>query len=208
MRRWPQCPELREQGEPGFLGDSASVLGCPSHLVSTHSAPIASASVPLMLHRTLTLRLRAPNPRLSRSCLQQIPQLRPHSFVLHPKSEDSRETAGWCSSSPNRSRSPYLQHHLSGMNFFVAPFPSCHVFLALVQGLFVDSRSKDPGRDLLPTTSSVFGRGVGGGSIGSLKGGGGSWGSWGCNKPGTPSLASSYPASSYRTARGREIGGR
>lgn len=56
VRRWPHSPELREQGEPGFLGNSASVLGFPSSLVSTHSAPIASASVPLMLHRTLTLR--------------------------------------------------------------------------------------------------------------------------------------------------------
>lgn len=60
MRRWPQSPELREQGEPGLLGHSASVLGFPSNLVSTHSAPIASASVPLMLHRTLTLRSGPP----------------------------------------------------------------------------------------------------------------------------------------------------
>lgn len=60
VRRWPHSPELREQGEPGFLGNSASVLGFPSSLVSTHSAPIASASVPLILHRTLTLRSGPP----------------------------------------------------------------------------------------------------------------------------------------------------
>lgn len=79
-----------------------------------------------------------------------------------------------------------------------------NVFLALVQSLFVDSRSRDPRRDLLSTKSSVFGRGGGVvGSIGSLKGGGGSWGSWGCHKPGTPSLASIHPAHLLERSEGR-----
>lgn len=47
------------------------------------------------------------------------------------------------------------------------PRPPCipqSVFLALDQGLFMDSPSKNPCRDLLPTTNSVFGPGGVGGS--------------------------------------------
>lgn len=151
-----------------------------------------------MLHRPLTFRPGPPTQGCHNPVSNKF-QLRPNSFMFHPKS--NRRVAK-CSVSTSQSRRPYLQQNLSGMNFFVAPFPPCNIFLSLfflrlVQGLFVGSRSKDPCRDLLPTTSSV----LWGGSIGSLKGGGGSWGSWGCNKPGTPSLASSYPASSLQNGK-------
>lgn len=211
MRRWPQSPELREEGEIGFLGNPVSVPGFLSNLVNTRPAPKASAAVPLLC--SVDPLPSAQDPP-TQSCFSPNPNSVPAPSYIIRRVRPADKLQGGGMLRTNQSRRPYLQHYLSGMNVFSTPPP--HVFLNLFFWLWfrASSWTAHPrihaGTYCPPPTACSAPGGVGGelGSLGSLKGGGGSWGSWGCNKPGTPSLASSQPASSSRTARGREIGGR